>query len=142
MFYVFFDSNRADARAVAVTTEYPRDTYFQTRNDWKTFERAAQVAQELTEATGTLYIGIDQGSNVSPRYDVIEAPAVGHEVSRGFNGDYYPAGTITKVSDSLRRVETDQGVVFYRRRNSGTWLQTGGTFAMVRGHRDERNPSF
>lgn len=141
MFYVLMQAGRA----VSTTTEYPEknggyNRDYQNRNDWRSLEEVERIAQELTEATGTLYVGVDSGPNVSPRYDVVEAPVVGAEVSRGFNGDYYPEGTITKVSKSLRRVETSTGAVFFRRKQSATW--SDGTFSMVRGHINERNPSF
>lgn len=142
MFYVLIENNRA----VSVTTEYPRagnrtDPRYQHRNDWKSFARVQEIAAQLTEATGQRYLATDAGPNVSPRYDVVEAPRVGAPVSKAFNGDYYPEGKITKISASFRRVVTSSGAVFYRRRNSGTWLE-GGTWSMVQGHHDKRNPSF
>lgn len=129
-----------DGRAVEATEEFNRGMGWTNRNDWRAMETVEQIAKELTEATGTLYLGVDYGSGVSPRYDVIAAPVLGQEVSRAFNGDYYPEGTITKISKSLRRVETSTGVVFFRRKQSATW--SDGTFSMVQGHINERNPSF
>lgn len=111
------------------------------RWDWKTFERAAEVAEQASAATGREFLPADAGSHTSPRYDVIEAPKVGARVSRGFNGDYYPAGEIVSVSASRRVVRTSTGVVFYRRQQSATWI-ADGTWAMVPGHRSELNPSF
>lgn len=144
MIYVRMSNGRAvEARSEAemdATNRRHHALRFENRNDWKTMERAETVARELTEATGTLFLGIDNGPNVSPRYDVIEAPVLGADVSRSFNGDSYPEGTITKISASLRRIETSTGVVFFRKRQSGIWSDE--TFVMIRGHVYEQNPSF
>jgi len=88
------------------------------------------------------YLAVDAGPSVSPRYDVIEAPKVGDLVSRYFNGDAYPAGKIIKMSENLRRIETDDGTVFWRRQQTSSWIATGGTWAMASGHRNDRNPHF
>ncbi len=114
---------------------------YENRNDWKTLERANKVAVQLSCTTGLIYVATDSGPNVSPRYDVVAAPAVGDKVSRGFNGDYYQEGEIVKVSASLRRVVTSTGVVFYRRGLSGSWV-AGRTWSMVTGHVSRLNPSF
>lgn len=119
-----------NGKLTAVSAEYSRDAV--TRNDMASLAQANLIAAEATELTGRLHIGVDQGNHTSPRYDVIEAPVVGAEVSRGFNGDYYPAGKIVKVSASLRRVQTSDGTVFYRRANSAAWV-SGNTWAMVAG---------
>lgn len=139
MFYVKMVNGRA-VEAVPSVEGYDH-TGFETRNDWKTLERAKEVAAQLTEASGRLFIGTDAGPNVSPRYDVIDAPVLGAPVSKAFNGDYYPEGEITKISKSLKRVETSTGAVFFRRRESGAWIE-GGTWSMVPGHVSRRNPSF
>lgn len=124
---------------IAVSTECTRDAI--NRNDIIGMAHAEKIAQEATTLTGKLHVACDRSASTSPRYDVIEAPTVGSEVSRGFNGDYYPAGMIVKVSSSLRRVVTDTGVVFYRRRQSDTWV-SGGMWCMVAGRHDRLNPSF
>lgn len=137
-----------NGRAVSATTEYPeRDRQgrmlagYETRNDWGSLDRASVVAIELSDATGTHYVAIDAGPTVSPRYDVIDMPTVGAKVSSAFNGDYYPEGVIVKISASLRRIVTSTGKVFFRRGQSGAWIE-GGTWSMVAGHVDRRNPSF
>lgn len=112
-----------------------------TRNDMQNLAHAEEIAQDATSLTGRLHIGVDRGASTWPRFDVIEAPRVGAEVSRAFNGDYYPAGKIVSVSPSLRVVRTATGATFYRRGNSGTWLASR-TWAMVSGTIDRRNPSF
>ena len=111
------------------------------RNDILNMAHAEEIAADATALTGRLHVAADKGSHTSPRYDVIEAPTVGSEVSRGFNGDYYPAGQIIKVSKSLRRVETSDGTVFFRLRQTASW-RANGTWYMTAGTHNERNPSF
>jgi hypothetical protein len=122
-----------------VTAEYAQSAI--NRNDMTGMAHAEEIAQDATTLTERLHIAADRGEYTSPRFDVIEAPRVGEEVSRGFNGDYYPAGKIVKVSASLKRVTTDTGVVFNRVRQSDCW-RNAGTWGMVRGHKSERNPHF
>jgi hypothetical protein len=87
----------------------------------------------------------DRGPYVWPRYTVLTPPQVGDKVSSGFNGDYYPEGTVVKVSKgpSFRRVETSTGRIFWRTRNGkgAGWL-AHKTWGLVPGHIDRRNPSF
>lgn len=118
-----------------------KDPDVQSRWDWKSYDHVQEIASKLTASENKLYIGIDRGPSVSPRFDIIEAPVVGDDVSYSFNGDTYPCGKITRISDSLRRIETDEGRVFYRRKQSGTWLHNR-TWALVRGHEYEQNPHF
>jgi hypothetical protein len=111
------------------------------RNDFANSEVADSFARAATAVTGRLHIATDSGEYVSPRYDVIEAPVVGAAVSRSFNGDSYPAGNIVSISKSLKRIVTSDGTVFFRRRNSGAWVNHG-TWSMIPGHVSEWNPSF
>jgi hypothetical protein len=111
----------------------------QSRHDWKTFEQAKAVAALLTRDEGRLFIATDAGECVSPRYDVIEAPKVGDDVSYSFNGDSYPCGKIKSISKSLRLIVTDEGKRFYRRQESGQWMMNG-TWCLVSGHISEQNP--
>lgn len=111
------------------------------RHDIVSLDHAKKLAAAAYALTGKLHMGIDNGECVWPRYDVIEAPVIGDEVSYAFNGDYYPCGTITKISASMRRVETSTGTVFYRRKLSGRWVYNG-TWSMVHGHISKLNPSF
>lgn len=111
-----------------------------TRNDIGTFEKAQRIAAGATKFTGKLYVATDAGSYVAPRFDVIEAPAVGDDVSHCFNGDSYPDGTVVKISASLRVVTTSAGKRYYRRGLSGSWQNNG--WSLVPGHRYAQNPHF
>ncbi len=114
------------------------------RNDFKTFADAENIANQASAyLQDGIFLAVDQGSSTWPRYDVIRAPLVGAPVSYGFNGDYYPDGYITKVGGTnCSRVYTSTGSVYNRRRKSSSWVKRGGTWSLVQGHRDERNPSF
>lgn len=110
-------------------------------HDLKFYTDAAQAANRLCSATGEDWLACDRGRNVSPRYGVVRAPKIGDEVSYAFNGDSYPCGKVVKVSASFRRVETDSGEIFWRRRESASWIYNG-TWSLVRGHVNKRNPEF
>lgn len=110
------------------------------RNDFtETIAKKAADAATISEKKQFLYT--DAGPLQSPRFDVIQAPQIGDLVSKSFNGDSYPVGKIVKISKSYRRIETNSGVVFYRRQRTGSWI-SGGTWYMVLGVVDERNPSL
>lgn len=112
------------------------------RNHFSSLVDAVDIADKANKLkNGKTYIATDAGKNCSPRYDVIAAPAVGSEVSQSFNGDSYPCGKIVKVSVSLRKVTTDTGKVFWRHKQTGSWL-VNGYASMIAGHVSERNPSF
>lgn len=133
----------ANNEVVAVTDKTSHGEGWQSRWDWKDLDTAQQIAEGATKLTGRLHIGIDNGPCVSPRFDIMEAPAVGDEVSYAFNGDYYPDGVITSVTKgSLKVVRTSTGSTYYRRRNTGNWKKAGGTWSLVPGHRTDKNPSF
>jgi len=142
----------ANKEVVQVAAEYPQGKIvwmsnsedgegWMTRHDIKSMDDAGKLAQSATEATGKLYLPVDAGSGVWPRFDVIEAPAVGDEVSYAFNGDYYPCGTIKSISASFRLITTTEGQKFYRRRESACW-KYNGVWSLVDGHHSELNPSF
>lgn len=98
-------------------------------------------AEALAAATGTQIV-VDNGPYVCPRFSVIEPPKVGDAVSYAFNGDYYPDGEIVKISGkNLRIVTTSNGSKFWRKGNSGRWIKDG-TWSLVPGHIDRRNPHF
>lgn len=133
---------RKSGQVVATVIEnykYDGDRTVENRNNWKTLAAAEAVAAALGEA----YVATDSGAHVSPRYDVITRPQVGDKVSYAFNGDSYPCGTITKMSagPTYRRIETSTGKIFWRRRQSGAWVNDG-TWSLVVGHINKRNPEF
>lgn len=140
-----FGRSEADLKTMRNIREAAGAAFLVDRNSFKTIQDAERIAAQATEATGELYVAADSGAHVSPRYDVIKAPKVGDEVSYAFNGDSYPCGKITKISDSLRRVvaEEENGAkhVFYRRRNSGAWIKDQ-TWHLTPGHVYTQNPSF
>jgi hypothetical protein len=137
---LYFNFN-ADGKVSEVLDKYRPPAIC--RSDFKSFEQAEFIARQANALNdGHHYTATDSGPNCYPRYDVIRVPQVGDEVSMAFNGDYYPVGTITRVSGKCGRiVTTSEGKRFYRRRLSGVWLYSG-MWALVGGHRNERNPSF
>ena len=144
---LYFRKN-ASGKLIEVTHDITRlsskHQYF-SRWDLTSMASASALADEATKLTGKLHLAADRGSNVSPRYDVIAALEVGDAVSYAFNGDYYPAGKIVRISEGKilqRRIETDKGEVYYRRGKSDVWKKKGGTWSLVRGHIDKRNPDF
>lgn len=114
---------------------------FQSRSNWTTYEQAQALVDGLNEKFPGKFIATDAGDSVSPRYDIIEAPKVGSKVSMGFNGDYYPVGEITKISATMKVIETSSGKKFYRRRQSGIWRHSK-IWTLVPGHWDDKNPSY
>lgn len=135
------------SRVLEILEEYPRDredrAEFMTRNDITSYEEAERLAHVANVDLNETFLPVDKGAYVSPRYDVIRAPKIGDPVSYGFNGDYYPCGTIERFGgQNFKVIYTSDGTKFNRRRKTATWVRQGGTFCMVRGHRDELNPSF
>ena len=129
-----------DGVVTSVHGEYtPENTV--SRWDFECFEQAMLIAIQAETATGSVYLPIDNGENVSPRYDVIEAPKVGDKVSCGLNGDYYPEGEIIKISDSYKIITTSTGKKFYRKGLTGRW-RWGRIWTLVAGHHDRKNPAF
>jgi hypothetical protein len=143
MFYIKFNGGLpAD-----ISPDLPKGAPRGSKNGWvtsrdaETFEQASTWSKYLTAMTGKTYLSYDQGPSHYPRYGVIEAPAVDDPVSYGFNGDYYPCGTITRITKGWR-VTTSEGKVFNRYKETAGWKMVGGTWGMVAGHVDERNPHF
>ena len=102
---------------------------------FKLVEQAAVFNALL--ATGES-LPVDAGEWCSPRFDVIEAPAVGEFVTKAFNGDYYPEGEIVKITATWQ-IKTSAGKIFRRHKNSACWKDSNG-YGMISGHHDERNP--
>lgn len=110
------------------------------RFDLKSMAAAEDLAAQATkDLAPRVFVAVDWTSSVSPRYDVIEAYKVGDEVGYGFNGDRYPDGTITSISESGKVITTSSGNRYYRRKQTGTWLRTGGTWMLSRGHHSKYN---
>lgn len=129
-----------DGVVVSVHSEYtPENTV--SGWDFECYEQAILIAIQAATITGKEYLPIDNGENVSPRYDVIEAPCVGDKVSCGFNGDYYPEGEIVKISKNFKIVTTSTGKKFYRKGLTGRWVHSK-MWALVAGHHKEQNPHF
>lgn len=105
---------------------------------------AQQIADGASKLAGRAFLATDAGDHVSPRYDVIEAPKVGDDVSRAFNGDYYPVGKIVAIHKNYRRivVDGDRGrLIFSRRKESGAWVNKG-MWSLVPGVINRLNPEF
>lgn len=145
MHYFHLTDGAVDQIATSLTPEQRADSGWVYRGDFNTILDAELIAQGVTALTGEQWTAIDLGRYVSPRFDVVRAPAVGDEVSDAFNGDYYPAGVITKVSAAdkgFKIVTTSTGSRYYRRGTTGKWVKQGGTWSLVRGHINHLNPEF
>ena len=156
MFRIIYDSRGyvADVNDSGVTPARRKEIAaaggrIETRNDWPTLEHARRAAEVAMHATGEEFFAVDNGPHMSPRFDIARMPQIGDEVSRGFNGDYYPEGKITHNSPSRAVIKTSTSEKFTRRKrgaksvkNSAVWRDRGGTFTLIRGHHDKRNPHF
>lgn len=71
-------------------------------------------------------------------------PQIGDAVSRGFNGDYYPCGTIRSVSPNGKKIVTTTGHQFFRhvKNAPNSWKLRGSCFHLVNGTIDRTNPEF
>ncbi|UYD60288.1 hypothetical protein OPFAMLBM_00289 [Aeromonas phage avDM12-TAAL] len=127
-----------DIKEAMAAREADRTHYIVSRWDFKSLENAQAVVDEFG---GQGLLAIDKGEWASPRFDVIEMPKVGDDVSMTFNGDYYPCGTIVKISDSLKTIKTSTGRVFWRKKLTGQWLYSK-TFTLVAGIRSDMNLEF
>jgi hypothetical protein len=105
-----------------------------------TFEAAVALAELL----GAPYTAADHGPHTHPRYTVFVMPHVGDAVSYSFNGDSYPDGEIVKVGTGPKAViVTSTGSRYYRNGpHAPSWTKQGGTWSLISGHHNERNPSF
>lgn len=139
--YVKFKGDRVQDVKTALEGEERLDATWTERWNWTSFETVQTIASYLTAIKGALWIPVDRGPGVSPRFDVVQVPKVGDPVSYGFNGDVYPDGFVTKVSKSLT-VTTSEGYTYRRRKLTGSWVRTGGTWSLIAGHIYEQNPHF
>jgi hypothetical protein len=103
-------------------------------------QEAIEIAQQLTEATGTLYIH-SVNESWSPKFSVVEPPKIGDLVSGKFNGDSNPCGVVVKVSKTFRIV-TSTGHKFNRVKQTSCWSEVNGYRNLIQGHHNERNAEF
>ena len=108
--------------------------------DFETMSHAESIAEHANLAGKEKYMAIDRGVGVSPQYDIIKMPQIGDLVSKTFNGDYYPCGSITKISPTLR-ITTSLGEKFSYK-NGGWHSVSSRCWCLVVGVIDERNPQF
>lgn len=141
---MFYFNVNTSGKLVSITVDNERADGLNGLCRWnfKTFADAEDMAARANALKdGHTYIATDAGSHMSPRYDVQRMPEVGQEVSCSFNGDTYPCGKIVSVGKGAKMiVKTDTGATFYRRKLTGSWLKKGGTWWLVQGHINERNP--
>jgi hypothetical protein len=123
-----------------------------TRHDLKSYDDAVALAADASRDLAPRVFLACEYTNRYPRFDVVEAPKVGDDVSYAFNGDSYPCGKITKISASYRRIVATETTpdgdhdghrehVFYRDGQTGRWVK-GRTWSLVRGYVKTRNPHF
>jgi hypothetical protein len=141
MLFIKVQNGRPIEVSEKLTVDQHQDSAWQSRWDWLDFATVARLSKYVTAMTGRMYLPVDNGPHHSPRYDIIDAPQVGDEVSYGFNGDYTPDGTVVKVSPTFQ-ITTSTGRKYRRKGSTSGWYQAGGTWGLVRGHIDERNPHF
>ena len=120
-------------------------------SDMKSFEEAEKYAEACTKLTGETYLAFDNGAGTSHRYGIMVPPKVGDDVSYGFNGDYYPCGKVVRITPGWRIYTSDdtksdasnrKHLMFNRKGKTSGWKMKGGTWGLVKGIVDERNPSF
>ena len=105
---------------------------------------AEKVAASASEFAGRPYLVSDSGECVSPRYDVLAAPAVGDEVSMEFNGDAYPVGKVLSIAKNFSSVLVDgrngQQMRFHKKGARCSWVCRG--FSLIPGVVSKWNPEF
>lgn len=141
MLYVRFDGDIPVEVCGDFPTSEVHNHHWQSRRDWKSLKQVNRIARLLTATTGKRYLGVDEGSSVYPRFDIIEPFQIGDRVSCAFNGDYYPDGRIVKITPSFQ-ITTNTGNRYLRIGNTSRWRKVGGTWILVPGHISSLNPSF
>lgn len=150
MIYVLFNkglpvhvTNETPYTGTPKLKEFPGVEYDEVKGSWEfvSLDEVEQLAAFATTQTGQKHLGYDHGESVSPRFGLIVAPVIGAEVSRAFNGDYYSAGKIVKITKGWR-ITTSDGTVFNRKRSSPCWKAVGGTWTMVAGSIDRLSLEF
>ena len=159
MLYLKVDANQ---NVIATSAQFPeecnqpgswaRDIYgnlghgWLNRTDITSLEQAQALAESASGTLGIPHLAVDRGVGVSPRYDVIEAPMVGDEVSMAFNGDYYPIGKITRIGAGYKQIKVvgpDGDKVFRRQGgdNGPGWLYQR-MWRLVAGKHSSLNQEF
>ena len=110
-------------------------------NRYETEVEANEAAAKLTEESNELHIVTHEPSYVCNKWAVHRVPQVGDFVSYSFNGDSYPDSEIVSVSKTLKVITTKSGKKYYRYKNHASW-RNNGTWWLVKGFHEERNPSF
>lgn len=107
------------------------------RNDFKSFAHAEMLADDLNALGCVQFMPVSWNEG----WDIIKTPQIGDDVSRGFNGDVYPCGKITKITPSFQ-ITTSTGHKFRRVKDTGKWVEIGGSFYMIPGVVSKLNPHF
>lgn len=107
----------------------------ETNERFQSYEEAVEFCSRNQE-----FLPVDRGQWVRPQFAIEEKPQLLDEVSKSFNGDSYPVGRISRISKTFKRIETSDGYVFTRQKNGG-W-RCGGTWWLIKGVVNERNPHF
>jgi len=149
MLYFRIINDKVTAIAPELTDGQHQDPTWIARHNIRSFEQAQQIAEQATALHAAMlpaaqretFIAVDEGNSRWPQFDVQALPKVGDKVSYAFNGDCYPDGEITKISDSKRVIYTSTGHRFYRWRLSGSWLYDRMWY-LVPGHIREWNPEL
>jgi hypothetical protein len=123
-----------------VPSEFWGDGRAVCRTDILAFEQATTIAEAATVLRGTRFLATDSPGTY-PRFDVIEAPAIGDACSYAFNGDYYPDGVVARISPDYRIVTSSTGRRYFRRKLRGAWLHKG-MWSLVAGRISRLNPEF
>lgn len=108
----------------------------ESRWDWKTLERVTEVCNMLDQEKYMVVV-----NNYSPKYDIIEKPKVGDDVSYAFNGDSRPDGQIKSISKTMKLITTTTGNKYYRRDQTAIW-KLNSTWTLVHGHINKTNMEF
>lgn len=114
---------------------------WKTDQDLESFERAEKWAADASALLNKKYLAYQTAYRLHP-YGIMEAPVVGDPISYEFNGDAYPDGYIERVTPSFHTVFSTTGSIYRRKKKSPGWIKAGGTWWMVPGHINKRNPSF
>jgi hypothetical protein len=130
-----------DGQPTEVVTTFEKigpSTNFTNRTMWKDASYVHELCTKLNEKFGDKYMVISTNFAIGNKMDIILKPQIGDEVSRAFNGDIYPCGTITHISKTMKKITTSHGTTFWRQGDSGCWRDM--PWSMVPGHRYEQNP--